>query len=145
MKNDYVLRTSFFLVHPVHIYISIYLHIYITTYPHIYPLIYRRTYPHITLQVLGVLKLPPDQAREDSVYYCSLFVAAGVTAAVAVFLQVMVCCPAAAGIRQDKDKTRCSRSRCSRWRGSTSPSACGDSPSPPCCARTADGQTAVDM
>ena len=84
-------------------------HIYISTYLHIYPLIYQRTYPHITLQVLGVLKLPPDQAREDSVYYCSLFVAAGVTAAVAVFLQVMVWCPAsppaAAVLGQDKDNT----------------------------------------
>ena len=77
-------------------------HIYTSTYLHIYPLIYPRTN---TIQVLGVLKLPPDQAREDSVYYCSLFVAAGVTAAVAVFLQVMVCCPAAAVIRQDEDVT----------------------------------------
>ena len=39
-------------------------------------------------EVLGVLKLAPDEARSDSVYYCSLFVAAGVTAGVAVFLQV---------------------------------------------------------
>ena len=31
-------------------------------------------------EVLGVLKLSPDQAREDSVYYCGLFVACGVTA-----------------------------------------------------------------
>ena len=31
-------------------------------------------------EVLGVLKLAPDQAREDSVYYCGLFVACGVTA-----------------------------------------------------------------
>ena len=30
-------------------------------------------------EVLGVLKLAPDQAREDSVYYCGLFVACGVT------------------------------------------------------------------
>ena len=39
-------------------------------------------------EVLGVLKLSPDEARTESVYYCSLFVVAGVTAGVAVFLQV---------------------------------------------------------
>ena len=39
-------------------------------------------------EVLGVLKLDPDEAREGSVYYCGLFVACGVTAGVAVFLQI---------------------------------------------------------
>ena len=39
-------------------------------------------------EVLGVLKLSPEEARTESVYYCSLFVVAGVTAGVAVFLQV---------------------------------------------------------
>ena len=57
--------------------------------------------------MLGVLKLPPNQAREDSVYYCSLFVAAGVTAAVAVFLQVMMWCSASPpSTNGSRDKTR---------------------------------------
>ena len=39
-------------------------------------------------EVLGVLKLPPEEARVDSVYYCSLFVAAGVTAELIVAMGV---------------------------------------------------------
>ena len=41
-------------------------------------------------EVLGVLKLSADEARTESVYYCSLFVAAGVTVGVAVFMQVRI-------------------------------------------------------
>ena len=39
-------------------------------------------------EVLGVLELEPDQARQQSVFFCTLFLAAGVTAGVAVFMQV---------------------------------------------------------
>ena len=39
-------------------------------------------------EVLGVLKLEPDEARSGSVYYSGLFVACGVTAGFAVWLQI---------------------------------------------------------
>ena len=39
-------------------------------------------------EVLGVLELEPDEARQQSVFFCTLFLAAGVTAGVAVFMQV---------------------------------------------------------
>ena len=39
-------------------------------------------------EVLGVLKLSSQEAREQSVYFAGLFLAAGITAGIAVFLQV---------------------------------------------------------
>ena len=39
-------------------------------------------------EVLGVLQLEAEQAREESVYFAGLFLAAGITTGVAVFLQV---------------------------------------------------------
>ena len=39
-------------------------------------------------EVLGVLQLEAEEAREESVYFAGLFLAAGITTGVAVFLQV---------------------------------------------------------
>ena len=43
-------------------------------------------------EVLGVLKLETDEAREESVFYSTLFMAAGIVAGVAVFCQVTMFC-----------------------------------------------------
>lgn len=51
-------------------------------------------------EVLGVLKLSSEEAREQSVYFCSLFLAAGVTAGIAVFLQVTMFCIAGEHLTQ---------------------------------------------
>jgi ATP-binding cassette subfamily B (MDR/TAP) protein 1 len=51
-------------------------------------------------EVLGVLRLPAQQAREECVYFCGLFVATGVTAGIAIFLQICMFCIAGESLTQ---------------------------------------------
>jgi ATP-binding cassette subfamily B (MDR/TAP) protein 1 len=51
-------------------------------------------------EVLGVLRLPSQQAREECVYFCGLFVATGVTAGIAIFLQISMFCVAGESLTQ---------------------------------------------
>jgi ATP-binding cassette subfamily B (MDR/TAP) protein 1 len=51
-------------------------------------------------EVLGVLRLPAQQAREECIYFCGLFVATGVTAGIAIFLQICMFCIAGESLTQ---------------------------------------------